>query len=216
MRRCRHCGHDHDLWALDLFSGAGGSAMGYHRAGLGVVGVDIEPQPNYPFTFIQADATTFPLDGFDLIGASPPCQRWAGTYQDHSHHPDLLTPTRERFKASSKPYVIENIPTAPMPTGLLLCGATFGLPTIRHRRFEIHPDPGLVPSVCPQRRHGRGVTHGPGFYPYARKRWEANWDRYVLPVLWPWMTRDESGQAVPPPYTEYIVGQMLDYLKVAT
>jgi DNA (cytosine-5)-methyltransferase 1 len=201
---------------LDLFSGAGGSAVGYHRAGFGVVGVDHEPQPRYPFAFVRADAMTFPLDGFDVIGASPPCQLWAGTWQDHSDHPDLLTPTRERLKASGLPYVIENIPTAPMPTGLLLCGATFGLPVIRHRRFELSPDPGLVPSLCPQRRHGRGVTHGAGFYPYARKRWEANWREHVLPVVWPWMTLEEAGQAVPPAYTEYLGGLLMAWLREAT
>jgi DNA (cytosine-5)-methyltransferase 1 len=150
--------------------------------------------------------------GAAVIHASPPCQRWAGTYQDHSGHPDLLTPTREFLQAIGRPYVIENIPTAPMPTGLLLCGATFGLPTIRHRRFEISPDPGLLPSLCPQRRHGRGVTHGKGFYPYARKSWRPNWEKYVLPALWPWMTVEESVQAVPPAYTEYIGRQLLAVL----
>jgi hypothetical protein len=214
-RECPRCGHDHDRWILDLFSGAGGAAEGYHRAGFGIVGVDIEPQPHYPFEFHQADAMTYPLDGFDVIHASPPCQRFAGTYQDHSHHPDLLTPIRAALKASGLPYVIENIPTAPMPTGLLLCGSTFNLPTIRHRRFEINPDLGLVPSLCSQRKHGRGVTHGAGFYPYARKNWQPNWERYVLPAIWPWMTIDEAGQAIPPAYTEYIGRQLLDVLEVA-
>jgi len=212
---------------LDLFCGAGGASMGYHRAGFDVVGVDIEPQPHYPFEFWQADALEVladladngyahwigALSDYAVIHASPPCQRFAGTYQDHSHHPDLLTPTRESLKATGLPYVIENIPTAPMPTGLLLCGATFRLPIIRHRRFEISPDPGLMPSLCPQHRHGRGVTHGVGFYPYARKSWEDAWRQYVVPVVWPWMTLDEAGQAIPPAYTEHIGAQLLEHLR---
>ena len=87
---------------LDLFCGAGGAAMGYRRAGFDVVGVDIKLQPNYPFEFHQADAMTFPLDGYDAIHASPCCQhhanvtRWRGTADNHA---DLLTPTRARLAA---------------------------------------------------------------------------------------------------------------------
>lgn len=202
---------------LDLFCGAGGAAMGYHRAGFYVVGVDIAPQPRYPFDFVQADAMTFPLDGFDVVHASPPCQAYAeaGTTRKRTDHPDLLDPVRQILKASGKPYVIENIPTAPMPTGLLLCGATFGLPIVRHRRFEIHPDPGLVPSLCPQSTHARSVDHGARFHPYARKSWEPAWRAHVLPVIWPWMTLAETGQAIPPAYTEFVGAQLLDQLEAA-
>jgi DNA (cytosine-5)-methyltransferase 1 len=200
---------------LDLFCGAGGCSVGYDRAGFDVVGVDNQPQPRYPFEFHQGDALTFPLDGFDAIHASPPCQAYAeaGTSRKRDDHPDLLDPVRQLLIATGKPYVIENIPTAPMPDSFLLCGATFGLPIIRHRRFEVWPPLGLVPSLCHQASHARAVDHGPGFYPYARGSWEAAWREHVLPVVWPWMTLYEAGQAVPPAYTEYIGTQLLAHLE---
>jgi DNA (cytosine-5)-methyltransferase 1 len=201
---------------LDLFCGAGGATRGYQQAGFYVCGVDIEPQPNYVGDeFISADALLVLASNwvaeFDAIHASPPCQRFAGTYQDHSRHPDLLTPVRELLKRTGMPYVIENIATAPMPDSILLCGATFDLPLIRHRRFEIHPDPVLAPSLCPQSSHGRGVQHK-GRYAYGRKTWQPNWRKHVLPVVWPWMTVEESGQAIPPAYTEWIGARLLEHL----
>jgi DNA (cytosine-5)-methyltransferase 1 len=207
---------------LDTFCKAGGATRGYQLAGFHVTGVDIEPQPNYiGDEFFRADAMEVLADReflarFDAIHASPPCQRFAGTYQDHSGHPDLLTPVRQILRELGKPYVIENIPTAPMPAGILLCGATFGLPTIRHRRFEVHPDPGLVQSLCPQRSHGRGVTHGPGFYPYGRKNWGPAWREHVVPVIWPWMTLEEAGQAIPPAYTEYLGRLLREHLQAVS
>lgn len=227
---------------LDLFCGAGGAAMGYHRAGFDVVGVDIEPQPHYPFEFHQGDAIVLldqlaytlhskpspegrwvGTDAFpwahgriEAIHASPPCQRFAAAGCDRTlgeEWPDLLTPTRARLVDAGLPYVIENIPTAPMPTATLLCGATFGLPIVRHRLFEIHPSIGLVPSLCRQSRWGRAVGHGPGFFPYGKGSWEAAWRKHVLPVVWPWMTLTEAGQAIPPAYTEFIGAQMLAALR---
>src|SRR5512140_2399640 len=100
---------------LDLFCGAGGAAMGYHRAGFDVVGVDIKPQPHYPFEFHQADALTFPLAGFDAIHASPPCQAYSAmrtTWNARNDHPDLLPPTRAMLEAANIPWVIENVPGA--------------------------------------------------------------------------------------------------------
>jgi SAM-dependent methyltransferase len=195
---------------LDLFCGAGGAAMGYFRAGYDIVGVDIEPQPHYPFDFIEADAMTFPLDGFDVIHASPPCQQYCEVPNSRRDHPDLLGPTRERLIAHGAPYVIENVPTAPMPTAFLLCGSTFGLPIIRHRKFETAPHLPLVPSTCPQESWGRASgDHGSGMYPYASGSWERAWRDHVLPVVWPWMDLDEAGQAIPPAYTEFIGEQLL-------
>lgn len=133
---------------LDLFCCAGGAAMGYHRAGFDVVGVDIRPQPHYPFYFIQADALEYLRKHgreFDAIHASPPCQRYSsmrrGRWQDREH-PDLIEPVRELLKATGKPYVIENVEGAPVKYSLMLCGTMFDLQTTegsqlrRHRLFE--------------------------------------------------------------------------------
>src|SRR5260221_481967 len=110
---------------LDLFCGAGGAAMGYSRAGFDVTGVDIKPQPRYPFQFVQADAMSYPLDGFDAIHASPPCQ-------DHMRSPGpayeshgtgwMLPATRSRLMATGLPWIIENVPGASLRADLKLCG----------------------------------------------------------------------------------------------
>lgn len=147
---------------LDLFCGAGGASMGYHRAGFDVVGVDLDPQPDYPFEFIRADAMTFPLDGFDAVHASPPCQafsraallaeRQGGTVSKV----DLLTPTRPRLVAAGVPYVIENVAGAPLTADALLCGSMFGLKVRRHRVFESSAslsDPG----PCRHKEQGKPV-----------------------------------------------------------
>jgi DNA (cytosine-5)-methyltransferase 1 len=132
---------------LDLFCGAGGASAGYARAGFDVVGVDLNPQPRYPFEFHQADALTFPLDGFDAIHASPPCQAYStmrrGLWKDREH-PDLIAPIRDRLIGADVPYVIENVEGARrlLVNPVLLCGTMFGLGTKegnqlrRHRYFE--------------------------------------------------------------------------------
>ena len=152
---------------LDLFCGAGGAAMGYSRAGFtDIVGVDIKPQPRYPFTFVEADAMTYPLDGFDAIHASPPCQGYSIMTNNlpwFGHvlkgYPLLILPTRIRLDASGMPYVIENVGGARFGSAVLrkrgledhgmkaawLCGGMFGLPFYRHRYFESNwfwPQPG--------------------------------------------------------------------------
>lgn len=133
--------------ALDLFCGAGGAAMGLHRAGFDVVGVDIVPQPRYPFKFIRADAMTFPLDGYWLIWASPPCQRYCALRgrEDLSRYPDLLDPIRQRLNGSKSLTVIENVPGSPIRADITLCGAMFGLRSYRHRHFECNFPIGAPP-----------------------------------------------------------------------
>src|SRR4051812_1654279 len=117
---------------LDLFCGQGGAGEGYARAGFEVVGVDLEPQPRSPHTFVQGDALEYvKANGhlFDVIHASPPCQAYSITKHTHNvTHPDLVGPTRDALVATGLPYVIENVPGAPLLQPVTLCGTEFALP----------------------------------------------------------------------------------------
>lgn len=212
---------------LDLFCGAGGAGMGYHRAGFEVVGVDIKPQPRYPFKFIQADAMEFPLEGYDVIHASPPCQAYtvANNIHGREDHPKLLEPTLERLRAFGAPYVVENIEARKvwdvMRTPHRLCGLTFGLNVKRHRLFET-PVPMLVPP-CPRSHpgnwllvfghtvlnRGRTVGRAKGGGP-SIKRTHQGTDAGREAMGISWMNRDELSEAIPPAYTEYIGRALLE------
>ncbi len=195
---------------LDLYCGAGGAAVGYSRAGWDVVGVDINAQPRYPFEFHQADAMTYPLDGFDAIHASPPCQRfapstrvWPGLADEH---PDLVDPTRQRLRAAGVPYVIENVPGAPLINPILLCGTMFdGLRVYRHRIFEASPDLYWPPAHYPHRDRVTEVGR-----PALPNGWMTVAGHFInLPAASAamgidWMTKAELAQAIPPAYTEWI------------
>lgn len=122
---------------LDLYCGAGGAAMGYSWAGFEVVGVDIKPQPNYPFEFVQADALDYLRDlyerplsvWYEAIHASPPCQAYSAlrTTSNGREYPDLVAATRDLLDATGLPYVIENVRKAPLRASIMLCGSSFGL-----------------------------------------------------------------------------------------
>jgi DNA (cytosine-5)-methyltransferase 1 len=196
---------------LDLFCGAGGAARGYQLAGFHVTGVDNRPQPRYAGdVFVQADAMTYPLDGYDAIHASPPCQAYSAANNIHQRtdHPDLVAATRERLLDSTLPYVIENVPGAPLQRPYLLCGRAFGLGVKRHRLFEVSVAM-LVPP-CP-RGHpgewvmvfghtvlgrtptlGRTAKNGPIF---RRPHLGVDAGRTAMGI--DWMTRDELSQAHP-------------------
>jgi DNA (cytosine-5)-methyltransferase 1 len=117
--------------------------MGLHRAGFDVTGVDIRPQPRYPFRFVRGDALAPPvrLGDFDLIWASPPCQAYvrSGTIAKDGRHPDLIESVRSMLCAGGVPWIIENVPGAPLRADLVLCGTMFGLGVRRHRWFEASP-----------------------------------------------------------------------------
>ena len=191
--------------------------MGYHCAGFEVVGVDNKPQPNYPFEFHQADAMEYPLEGFDVIHASPPCQRFSvmKALPQNIDHPDLLPAIRARLQASGAAYVIENVPGAPLETGAVLCGSMFGLRSHRgylrrHRLFESNVLI-LTPS-CMHEGLAIGVYgHGSAGF-FGRRMRTANRDEARILMGTPTMTRDGMSQAIPPAYTEYIGKRLMEYL----
>ena len=206
--------------ALDLFCGPGGASMGLHQAGFEVTGVDINPQPSYPFTFIQADALEFPLDGYDLIWASPPCQAYSIANNIHGKdHPNLIAATRQRLQTAGTPYVIENVPGAPLLAPSLLCGLTFGLNVKRHRLFETTFL--VLTPPCPPGHPGdwvsifgntvlerspaiaRTLNNGPVF---RRKHLGTHIGRQAMNIHW--MTRQELSQAIPPAYSHFIASQL--------
>lgn len=206
---------------LDLFCGAGGAAMGYHRAGFDVVGVDIKPQPRYPFEFHQADALEYCAahgHEFDAIHASPPCQDFIPTIPRLHGTAHYLPETRALLEATRAYWVIENIPGSPMRVDYRLCGCMFGLPRLRRQRvFETSWHGfALVPS-CYHPDHPVSVTgHGvPSRNFYRDKLRGPEFSRLVkLAMGIDWMTRDELSQAIPPAYTEYIGAQLMGALGV--
>jgi DNA (cytosine-5)-methyltransferase 1 len=198
---------------LDLFCGAGGASAGYYEAGFLITGVDVEPQPNYPemgCEFIQADALDFPLDGFDAIHASPPCQAFTA-YRRRGNgvgegYPNLIAEVRERLQATGLPYVIENVAGAPLRDPVMLCGTGFGLDVQRHRYFESN-----APLMSPGCSHGRNAARFAQATNRAKKRRTVEIGVWRIPLATQqramgidWMTVEELSQAIPPVYTEHI------------
>lgn len=202
---------------LDLFCGAGGAAMGYHRAGFDVVGVDIKPQPRYPFRFYQEDAMYFLskmtwAHSWAAIHASPPCQAYIrGGTVDKVKYPDLIDRVRVMLEARGVPWVIENVPGAPMRPDIQLCGSMFGLQVRRHRWFETNMTWFPLVSPCV---HNAPITGVYGHPHGNRGAW-----RGMLPstlATWSgamgidWMDASELREAIPPAYTEFIGEQLLE------
>lgn len=213
--------------------------MGLHRAGFEVVGVDIEPQKNYPFEFHQADAMTYPLEGFDAYWASPPCQGYSIMrnlpWLRDRVYPMLIPFAREMLLATGKPYIIENVGgarfRAALPEGLQggwLCGTMFGLPIFFHRLFESN-----ILWLAPGHAKHRGVIRS-GHQLRERVRvpiWKngfrsvdlesvildghpskKNVERVAAAKSIDWMEAKELSQAIPPAYSEYIGRQLMKVL----
>lgn len=214
---------------FDLFCGAGGAARGYEEAGFDVIGVDINPQPHYPYKFIQANALTFmgrlvagymwerlTLGDFAAVHASPPCQGYSAmkvVWNGRKGHPMLVEPVRELLQASGKPWVMENVPGAPLANPVMLCGSMFGLgyneyQLRRHRLFEISGFT-VAPLECQHDTpvigvyggHGRDRRRGGGDLPIGAGYAAMGID---------WMNGKEVSESIPPAYTEYIGGHLLE------
>lgn len=212
---------------LDLFCGAGGAAVGYHRAGFDVVGVDIAPQPDYPFRFVQADVLEPPVDlaAFDAIHASPPCQSYSAmSNRWGSDHPELISQVRALIP-DSVPYVIENVEGARRDMSepiIRLTGSMFGLPVYRPRLFELGgwytlstppSGPGGSLIAVYGKPDGRRLwTHADGS---ELRAWASIGDgQRGLGIDW---TDDwhQLREAIPPAYTEWIGEQLLVHLEAA-
>jgi DNA (cytosine-5)-methyltransferase 1 len=200
---------------LDLYCKAGGASKGYQLAGFEVVGVDIKKQKRYPYEFIQADClelmkdTEF-LKSFDVIAASPPCQTHSITQHlrnaqgRSTDKVDLIPQTRQALIASGKPYVIENVPGAPLIEPIQMCGSYFGLKVRRHRRFESNLP--LVGSPCKHKEQGKPVGV------YGSMRDEIPKGGHTAKTIEEareamgidWMIWGELVEAIPPAYTHYI------------
>ncbi|KKD09719.1 DNA cytosine methyltransferase [Streptomyces sp. WM6386] len=211
---------------LDLFSCAGGAAIGYDRAGFDVDGCDIAHRPNYPFDYHQGDALTYlahlitsgEIERYAFVHASPPCQDkctlTVGTNQSQGWggaHVDLVAPTRELLDATGLPYVIEQ-PNgrAKIRKDLTLCGEMFALDVIRHRNFELGRWTIDQPAHVPHRGRVRGWRHG-RFYdgPYVAAYGNGGGKPSVaelqaaLGITWT-DVREELTEAIPPAYSEHI------------
>jgi DNA (cytosine-5)-methyltransferase 1 len=221
---------------LDLYCKAGGCSAGYAKAGFEVVGVDINPQPNYPFEFIQADALEILKDEsfisqFDVIAASPPCQfhskakslsvaRNGGKY---GNHVDLIPQTRELLQQSGKPYIIENVAGAPLNNPVKLFGSQFkNLYTQRERWFESNillgePEQERVKMKTPSAGNGIGedgsisICGSGGVRGMNSKQIKLYWGFAMGGI--DWMTRDELAEAIPPAYTEFLGKQLIQHIK---
>lgn len=211
---------------LDLFCCAGGAGVGYSQAGFDVVGVDIAPQPRYPFEFIQADVSALDVDflrTFDAIHASPPCQIHSITAKlnpkSAAKHGDFIDITREKLVASGKPYVIENVPGAPLLNPVVLCGTMFGLRVFRHRLFESN-----VFILVPSHQSHRGTTNSSRTYStfaggadmicVAGHNFKRVDGAAAMGIDWP-ARREEIAQAIPPAYTRFIGEQLLAHLRAS-
>jgi len=219
---------------LDLYSGAGGAAVGYDRAGFRVIGVDSEPMPNYPFEFHQGDALSTLTDiiagrstfcEIAAIHTSPPCQASCALIKGNQratadNHVNLIPATRELLKLTGLPYIIENVQGSDLRRDLTLCGEMFGLGVIRHRYFEVEGFEVTQPAHIPHRGRVRGWRHGEYFDgPYTAVFGEgggkgsvAEWQVAMGGIDWT-NVRKEIAEMIPPAYAELVGHQLMAQIR---
>jgi DNA (cytosine-5)-methyltransferase 1 len=216
---------------LDLFCCQGGASVGYHRAGFDVYGVDIEPQPRYPYLFHRGNAVELlvhlieggglrfgneflHLSDFTAAHGSPPCQAFTRCQKIMGNeHPDLVEPTRFLFQQSGLAWVIENVEGAPLKDPAMLCGGMFGLETYRHRLFEANfslATPSHPEHVARTTKMGRAPVAGEFMHVVGNF---SGVDRAREVMDMPWATRDGLREAIPPAYTEHIGRQLIAHLE---
>ena len=205
------------LAACDLFCGGGGAAQGLKQAGFDIVeGYDIKDQPDYPFESFIQDALDVDIEPYDFIWASPPCQHFSIGTRKHNrkNHADLLEITREKLVASGKPYIIENVPNAPLLSPVILCGTMFpGLKVFRHRAFESNIEL-EVKMLCAHKGHKakeRRTDNGDFFTVAGHNTGTmAEWSD-AMGIHW--MTRKQTlAEAIPPAYSEYLGKQVIEWI----
>lgn len=206
--------------------------MGYYRARFDVVGIDIAPQPNYPFEFHQADALDWAsqyIHAFAAVHASPPCQHYTdlakGNNANQDKYPALIEPTRQLLRQTGLPYVIENVCGSPLIDPITLCGEMFRLAVIRHRLFESNV-PLTQPDHIKHRGRVAGMRHGEWFEgPYFAvygdgggkgtiEQWEnamgIHWMRNRDTIK---LNRRDIAEAIPPVYSEYVGQQLREHIE---
>lgn len=211
------------LRCADLFCGAGGAGMGLSRAGFEVEGWDIKPSLSYPFPRRIQNALDADLSRFDFVWASPPCQLHCALRHLHpqKEYECFIERTRAKLVAWGGPYIIENVPRAPLLNPIQLCGSSFGLRVRRHRIFESNLN--LIGSVCRHKEQGQPMDvsgtggqrvnrrvgdHGGG----CCKPHNIQEAQHAMGINW--MNRIEIAQAIPPAYSEFLGHQAVKQLTI--
>lgn len=227
---------------LDLFCGAGGASMGYSMAGFRPIGVDNDPVPLrcYPFTHLQGDWREHGerlLDAYDFaaIHASPPCQSYSVTkYSYDKEIPEgIVEDVREWLISTGLPYVIENVPGAPLINPAILDGTMFGLTAhdpatdldlylLRRRLFESNVLLLAPPSRVDEYEAAGlqcGGVYGGGSIDHSKAKntrrggYTPSLDvrRELMGI--DWMPRRILNQAIPPAYSEWLGKQVLAHIE---